>query len=158
MALLVDWRQIGVFRLQMRMLQSVWTAFRTTPGTGTLERVGLIDHLWDVQSALDHMTDRLGSASGRRSERAGGASGLARLGHLSQTPAWPPVLTNRQRVLLHAQPLILMQHAPGSRDEHEKHYDSLSLAIKTFDIIIDQSGFGSEVVRDTIAEGLAAAL
>lgn len=47
-----------------------------------------------------------------------------------------------------------MQHLPGPRDERERHYDSLSLAIKTFDIIIDQSGFGSEVVRDTIAEGL----
>jgi len=47
-----------------------------------------------------------------------------------------------------------MQHLPGSRDEDQQHYDVLCLAIKTFDVIIDQSGFGSEVVRDTITEGL----
>jgi hypothetical protein len=68
--------------------------------------------------------------------------------------AWSPVLTNRQRVLLHTQPLILMQHFPGSRDEDQQHYDVLCLTIKVFDVIIEQSGFGSEVVRDTIAESL----
>jgi hypothetical protein len=67
---------------------------------------------------------------------------------------WSPVLTNRQRVLLHTQPLILMQHFPGSRDEDQQHYDVLCLTIKVFDVIIEQSGFGSEVVRDTIAESL----
>jgi hypothetical protein len=41
-------------------------------------------------------------------------------------------------VLLHTQPLILMQHLSGPRDEKERHYDSLSLAIKTFDIISER--------------------
>ena len=98
------------------------------------------------------MMDPLGNTLGQQSKQRDGAG--APFGRPLPLSAWPPALTNRQRVLLHTQPLILMQHSPGVRDEHEKHYDSLSLALKTFDIVIDQSGFGSDVVRDTIADGL----
>ena len=67
------------------------------------------------------------------------------------TQLWSPQLTQRQRVLLHMEPLLhLYQHA-GTRDSRHLRYDTLSLVVKLFDAIIDQSGFGAEVTRESVA-------
>ena len=45
--------------------------------------------------------------------------------------------------------------SPGrSRDDEELRYDPMCLTMKLFDVVIDQSGFGSEVVRQTVADAL----
>lgn len=67
---------------------------------------------------------------------------------------WNPTLTDRQRVLLHTQPLMLMRYHWLSRDENGISYDPLCLSMKLFDVIIDHSGFGSDVVRETVDEEL----
>jgi hypothetical protein len=70
--------------------------------------------------------------------------------------SWSPTLTDRQRVLLHTHPLLLLRHHWLMReDEGSPSYDPLCLSMKLFDVVIDQSGFGSEVARDTIQEELA---
>jgi hypothetical protein len=67
---------------------------------------------------------------------------------------WNPTLTDRQRVLLHTEPLLMLRHNWSLRDEECQRYDPLCLSMKLFDVVIDQSGFGNEVVRDTIQEQL----
>jgi hypothetical protein len=42
----------------------------------------------------------------------------------------------------------------SQRDDIEAGYDPLCLSMKLFDVVIDQSGFGHEVVRQTIADAL----
>ncbi len=63
-------------------------------------------------------------------------------------------LTDRQRVLLHTQPLMLMRYHWLSRDDDGQRYDPLCLWIKLFEVVIDQSGFGNDVVRDSVAREL----
>ena len=69
--------------------------------------------------------------------------------------SWNPTLTDRQRVLLHTQPLLMLRHNWSLRDEECQRYDPLCLSMKLFDVVIDQSGFGHEVVRDTVQDQLA---
>lgn len=66
------------------------------------------------------------------------------------SPVWGPHLTHRQRVLLYMEPLLRLYRQPGTRDERHLRYDTLSLAVKIFDVIIDQSGFGSEVTEESV--------
>jgi len=68
--------------------------------------------------------------------------------------AWSATLSSRQRVLLHAQPILALRQNWGSRDDLEGIYDPLCLSLRVFDVVIDQSGFGNEVVRQTIADSL----
>jgi hypothetical protein len=67
---------------------------------------------------------------------------------------WSASLSSRQRVLLHAQPIMRMQQSWSGRDDEDFHYDPMCLTIKLFDMVIDQSGFGNEVMRETVAEAL----
>jgi len=67
---------------------------------------------------------------------------------------WSTSLSSRQRVLLHAQPIMLMRQYWTARDDDDLRYDPMCLTMKLFDLIIDQSGFGNEVVRQTIADAL----
>lgn len=67
---------------------------------------------------------------------------------------WNPTLTERQRVLLHMQPLLAMRHVWLSRDEDGQKYDPLCLCMKLFEVVIDQSGFGNDVVRESVAREL----
>jgi len=64
---------------------------------------------------------------------------------------WNPSLTERQRVLLHTQPLMAMRHTWLARDEDGQRYDPLCLCMKLFEIVIDQSRFGNDVVRESVA-------
>ena len=67
---------------------------------------------------------------------------------------WNSTLTDRQRVLLHTQPLMLMRYHWLTRDEDGLRYDPLCLSMKLFDVIIDQSGFGNDVVRESATHEL----
>ena len=58
---------------------------------------------------------------------------------------WRATLSGRQRVLLHAQPILQMRQHWSQRDDIEAGYDPLCLSMKLFDVVIDQSGFGHEV-------------
>ncbi len=69
--------------------------------------------------------------------------------------SWTSTLTDRQRVLLHTQPLMMLRHNWSLRDEECQRYDPLCLSMKLFDVVIDHSGFGDEVVRDTVQDHLA---
>jgi len=73
---------------------------------------------------------------------------------MSDVFRWSATLTDRQRVLLHTQPLIMMRHNWLTRDDDLKPYDPLCLTMKVFEILIDQSGFGNEVTRETILREL----
>ncbi len=42
----------------------------------------------------------------------------------------------------------------SARDGEESTYDPLCLSMKLFEVVIDQSGFGNEVVRQTVADAL----
>lgn len=66
---------------------------------------------------------------------------------------WPASLTQRQRVLLHVLPLQDFKNSDSLRD-HGAHYDTLALALKTFDVIIDHTGFGAQVNRDLLYQHL----
>src|SRR5579875_737814 len=69
----------------------------------------------------------------------------------SHTPAdlWNDFLTHQLRVLLYAEPLLKLT----LRDEHRaaelRHYDSLSLALKLFDSIIEHTGLEQEIDHNT---------
>ena len=67
---------------------------------------------------------------------------------------WSASLSSRQRVLLHAQPIIQMRQSWSGRDDEDLRYDPMCLTMKLFDVVIDQSGFGNEVVRETVADAL----
>ncbi len=69
-------------------------------------------------------------------------------------PAWNSTLHSRQRVLLHTQPLVTLQQKWKLGTEDQAHYDALTLSIKLFDAIIDGSGFGNEVTRETMLQSL----
>lgn len=49
----------------------------------------------------------------------------------------------------------MLRHNWSLRDEECQRYDPLCLSMKLFDIVIDHSGFGDEVVRDTVQDHLA---
>lgn len=69
--------------------------------------------------------------------------------------SWSTSLSSRQRVLLHAQPIMQMRQHWSARDDADVRYDPMCLTIKLFDVIIDQSGFGNEVTRQTLADALS---
>lgn len=68
---------------------------------------------------------------------------------------WNPTLTDRQRVLLHTQPLMLMRYLWLQRNDERPAYDPLFLCMKLFEFIIDQSGFGNDVIRDAAERELS---
>lgn len=71
-----------------------------------------------------------------------------------RTIGWNTSLSSRQRVLLHAQPILMMRQYWASRDDQDARYDPLCLSMKLFDVVIDQSGFGNEVGQQTVADAL----
>ncbi len=59
--------------------------------------------------------------------------------------SWDPSLTRRMRVLLHALPILNLKRSDSMRDPELQHYDSLVLAMKSIDLIIENMGLGQEV-------------
>ena len=67
---------------------------------------------------------------------------------------WNATLSSRQRVLLHTHPILAMRQSWITRDDDGCHYDPMCLSLKVFEIVIDQSGFGNEVVQATLTDEL----
>lgn len=67
---------------------------------------------------------------------------------------WSATLSSRQRVLLHAHPILGMRMNWSTLEGEDAAYDPLCLSMKLFEVVIDQSGFGNEVVRQTVADAL----
>ncbi|HNP87525.1 MAG TPA: hypothetical protein PKK78_15365 [Kouleothrix sp.] len=63
---------------------------------------------------------------------------------------WPPQLTRRLRVLLHAYPLLELRSWDGQRSPETRHYDSITLAMRVFDYIIESTGLGVDADSDAI--------
>lgn len=80
-------------------------------------------------------------------------------GRADQTPepeltigeSWPVDLTRRLRVLLHTLPLDSLRRSDAIRDAEFRHYDSLALALRVLDIVIDRLGLEAEADREVVA-------
>ena len=71
---------------------------------------------------------------------------------------WKASLTHRLRVLLHATPLFDLRAGDPKRDEQFRHYDSLALAVKLFDELIERSGFEDDLDRSGVIRILSPVL
>jgi hypothetical protein len=67
---------------------------------------------------------------------------------------WHPHLTHKLRVLLHAFPLLRLQQSDNRCDLAFRHYDSLSLTVKVFDLIIENTGLEREIDNQQMATSL----
>lgn len=72
-------------------------------------------------------------------------NGERRISSSLPTDLWDRFLTHRLRVLLYAEPLLDLTRRDNYRDAALRHYDSLPLALKLFDIIIEQTGLEYEI-------------
>lgn len=70
------------------------------------------------------------------------------------TDTWHPDLTRRLRVLLHTLPLDGLRRSDAMRDAEFRHYDSMTLALRVLDVIIDHLGLESEADREVITRFL----
>lgn len=101
------------------------------------------------------------SAQDRDARRAGeGALSPSGAGARAEAPArrsaspWDPALTHRMRVLLHADPLLELKRNESRLDPELRHYDSLALAVRTLDLVIDHMGLDEEVDRAAVRRAL----
>ncbi len=67
---------------------------------------------------------------------------------------WDRSLTHCMRVLLHTAPLHDLRQGDNLRDPELRHYDSLALAIKILDLIIDHTGLDRELDRGIVQRAL----
>ncbi|WP_221089706.1 zf-HC2 domain-containing protein [Deinococcus aquaedulcis] len=67
---------------------------------------------------------------------------------------WPPALAKRSRVLLALEPLLALREWDARRDEGTRHYDTIALTLRAFDLIVESSGFGAEVNEETVIREL----
>lgn len=67
---------------------------------------------------------------------------------------WPPELTRRLRVLLHTLPLGALSRGDSVRDPELRHYDTLALALRLLDIVVDRMGLEDEADREVVARVL----
>lgn len=71
---------------------------------------------------------------------------------------WSSDMTHRLRVLLHVDPLIRLKQGDTRRDLELQHYDSLALAVRTMDLIVERMGFDEEINRERLIEELSGLL
>ena len=67
---------------------------------------------------------------------------------------WPADLTRRLRVLLHTLPLDGLRRSDAIRDAELRHYDSLALALRMLDVVIDRLGLEAEADREAVTRVL----
>jgi hypothetical protein len=67
---------------------------------------------------------------------------------------WDSSLIRRARVLLHTFPLHTLRIGDSRVDEDRRHYDSLLLALKVMDLIVENAGLETEVDRTTVNRAL----
>src|SRR5262249_33060243 len=66
----------------------------------------------------------------------------------TMSEGWPRDLTRRLRVLLHTSPLDGLRRSDAIRDAEFRHYDSVALALRVLDIVIDRLGLEAEADRE----------
>jgi len=71
---------------------------------------------------------------------------------------WPSELTERQRVLLHAQPLFEQRRNDANQPEDARHYDSLALSLHVLELVLETSGLQDAVTAEHVREALRPAL
>ncbi len=71
---------------------------------------------------------------------------------------WPSELTERQRVLVHAQPLFDQRRNEGSQPDEARHYDSLALSLRVLELVLEASGLEDAVTAAHVHEALRPAL
>src|SRR6266511_4348458 len=71
---------------------------------------------------------------------------------------WPSGLTERQRVLLHAQPLFDQRRNDANQPEDARHYDSLALCLRVLELVLEASGLEDAVTAAHVNEALRPAL
>lgn len=69
---------------------------------------------------------------------------------------WDPFLTRQHRVLLHTEPLLRFKRRDAGRENTEgySHYDSLTIALKALNFVIEQTGFEPGPNRATVLKEL----
>jgi hypothetical protein len=67
---------------------------------------------------------------------------------------WDHQLTRQLRVLLHADRLLHLQYRDDHRPPEFRHYASLSLALKVFDLVIAHTGLGQDIDEHQVVEEL----
>jgi len=98
-----------------------------------------------VDSQLDLFEPRFGKHKGEDKSLAGTPD---------RAQTWDHALTHRLRVLLHTFPLHDLRLGDSRRDPELRHYDSLVLAMKVIDLIIDSAGLDREVDRVRVEQEL----
>src|SRR5205814_7191075 len=95
-------------------------------------------------------------AESAESRRAGGMMVLTNPGAVpGGGPAWwASELTERQRVLLHAQPLFDQRRNDSNQPEDGRHYDSLALSLRVLELVLEGSGLADTVTAAGAYEGL----
>lgn len=73
---------------------------------------------------------------------------------VSLSDGWPSDLTRRLRVLLHTLPLDGLRRSEALRDAELRHYDSLALALRVLDVVIDRLGLEAEADREVVTRVL----
>ncbi len=68
---------------------------------------------------------------------------------------WDPSLTARMRVLLHGFPLFGLRENDDRRREDLRHYDAVTLAVRTMDLIVENMGLVDETDSDRVRRELA---
>lgn len=69
-------------------------------------------------------------------------------------PHWTLALTQRLRVLLRTTPLFAARQSDGRVDPELRHYDSLVLALRTFDLVVERMGLEHELNAESLAREL----
>lgn len=68
--------------------------------------------------------------------------------------SWRQSLTQRLRVLLHAQPILELRTWDALRDPETRHYGSVTLAMRVFDVVIESMGLGSDADVNSVIQAL----
>lgn len=71
---------------------------------------------------------------------------------MAKSIKWDARLTEKTRVLLHVAPLINIKRSDALRDESLSHYDGLALALKVFDIAVENMGMPRVIDRAFLIE------
>jgi hypothetical protein len=68
--------------------------------------------------------------------------------------SWNMPLTRRLRVLLHTRPMLELRDWDLRREPQTQHFDSLTLAMRVFDVVIESMGLGSDADSATVFRAL----
>lgn len=71
---------------------------------------------------------------------------------MAKSTRWDSRLTEKTRVLLHAAPLIHIKRSDSLRDSALSHYDGLALAVKVFDVVVENMGMPRVIDRTFLLE------